>query len=92
QGMDEARVCPRFRGGHRRRLRDHRHDRLRGSPRLWCDRHRLCGEAGNGQILTSPRIFSKVETRIDAEPVGDLTLKGFQRPVFTHNVLGVRVD
>jgi class 3 adenylate cyclase/PAS domain-containing protein len=51
---------------------------------------RLCGEAGNGQVLISPRIFSKVEVRIDAEPVGELSLKGFQRPVFTHNVVGVR--
>jgi len=51
---------------------------------------RLCGEANNGQILISPRIFSKLETQIDAEPVGELTLKGFHRPVFAHNVRGVR--
>ncbi len=51
---------------------------------------RLCGEAGNGQILIAPRVFSKVESQIDAEPVGELTLKGFQRPVFAHNVRGVR--
>jgi class 3 adenylate cyclase len=50
---------------------------------------RLCGEAKDGQILISPRIFSKVES-IEAEPVGELTLKGFHRPVFAHNVLGVR--
>jgi class 3 adenylate cyclase len=53
---------------------------------------RLCGEAGDGQILISPRIFSKVETELDAEPVGDLTLKGFHRPVFAHNVLSVRAE
>ncbi|MGE3150425.1 MAG: PAS-domain containing protein [Pseudorhodoplanes sp.] len=51
---------------------------------------RLCGEAGNGQILIAPRIFSKAEAEIDAEPVGELTLKGFHRPVFAHNVRGVR--
>jgi class 3 adenylate cyclase len=51
---------------------------------------RLCGEAGDGQILISPRIFSKTETHIDAGTVGDLSLKGFQRPVFAHNVLGLR--
>jgi class 3 adenylate cyclase len=51
---------------------------------------RLCGEAGDGQILISPRIFSKTETLIDAGTVGDLSLKGFQRPVFAHNVLGLR--
>jgi class 3 adenylate cyclase len=53
---------------------------------------RLCGEAGDGQILISPRIFSKVETQIEAEAVGELTLKGFHRPVFAHNVLSVRAD
>jgi class 3 adenylate cyclase/PAS domain-containing protein len=53
---------------------------------------RLCGEAGNGQILISPRIFSKLETQIDADPVGELTLKGFHRPVFAHNVVGIRPE
>jgi class 3 adenylate cyclase/PAS domain-containing protein len=51
---------------------------------------RLCGEAGDSQILISPRIFSKTETQIDAEPVGELSLKGFNRPVPAYNVLGVR--
>ena len=53
---------------------------------------RLCGEAGNGQILISPRIFSKAETRIDVEPVGELSLKGFNRPVPAYNVLAVRPE
>jgi class 3 adenylate cyclase len=51
---------------------------------------RLCGEANDGQILISPRIFSKVEASVEAEPVGELSLKGFHRPVFAHNVLAVR--
>jgi class 3 adenylate cyclase len=49
---------------------------------------RLCGEATDGQILISPRIFSKVEPHIKAEAVGELSLKGFHRPVFAHNVSG----
>jgi len=53
---------------------------------------RLCGEAGDGHILVSPRIFSKTETRIDAATVGELTLKGFQRPVAAYNVLALRPD
>ena len=53
---------------------------------------RLCGEATDGQILVSPRIFSKVETQIDVEPVGELSLKGFQSAVFAHNVTGVRLE
>ena len=51
---------------------------------------RLCGEAKDNQILISPRIFSKVEAHIEAEPIGELSLKGFHRPVFAHNVLGLR--
>ena len=53
---------------------------------------RLCGEATDGQILIAPRIFSKTETQIESEPVGELSLKGFQRPVFAHNVLQVRPE
>jgi class 3 adenylate cyclase/PAS domain-containing protein len=48
---------------------------------------RLCGEAKEDQILISPRIFSKVEMHIEAEEVGELSLKGFHRPVFAHNVV-----
>ena len=47
---------------------------------------RLCGEAKDGQILISPRIFSKTEAKIEAEAIGEMTLKGFHRPVFVHNV------
>ena len=53
---------------------------------------RLCGEAADGQILISPRIFSKTETRIDVTPVGELSLKGFNRPVPAYDVRGVRPE
>jgi class 3 adenylate cyclase/PAS domain-containing protein len=53
---------------------------------------RLCGEAGDGQILISPRIFSKTEEQIDVEPVGELSLKGFNRPVPAYNVLAIRAE
>ncbi len=51
---------------------------------------RLCGEAQHDQILISPRIFSKVEDRIEAQSVGELQLKGFQRAVLAHNVIRLR--
>ena len=51
---------------------------------------RLCGEAGDGQILISPRVFTKTEDRIEVEPIGELDLKGFQRPVHACNVLRLR--
>ncbi len=50
---------------------------------------RLCGEAAAGQILVSPRIFSKTETLIEAQSVGELSLKGFQRAVHAHNVVAL---
>jgi class 3 adenylate cyclase/PAS domain-containing protein len=51
---------------------------------------RLCGEAGDGQILISPRIYSKVEAHVVAEEIGELSLKGFHRPVLAHNVVKMR--
>jgi class 3 adenylate cyclase/PAS domain-containing protein len=51
---------------------------------------RLCGEAKHDQILISPRIFSKCEDQVEVEAIGELALKGFQRPVLAHNVIGLR--
>ena len=51
---------------------------------------RLCGEAAPGQILISRRLLGLVEDLVDAEPVGDLTLKGFARPVPTFSVRRLR--
>ena len=47
---------------------------------------RLCGEAKGGQILTSRKTLSDVEHLVDAEPVGELHLKGFARPVTAFNI------
>ena len=49
---------------------------------------RLCGEARPGQILISHRLFGAVENVVRAEPVGELALKGFSRPVSVYNVTG----
>ena len=51
---------------------------------------RLCGEANAGQILISQRVHGKVEERVHAEHVGELSLKGIHRPVPAHNVLSLR--
>jgi adenylate cyclase len=48
---------------------------------------RLCGEAKPGQILISRRLWSAVEDVVDVEPAGELTLKGFSKPVSAFNVL-----
>ena len=51
---------------------------------------RLADEATGGQILIAQRLHAEVEDSIEAEPAGEFTLKGFQRPVAAFNVLGVR--
>ncbi len=48
---------------------------------------RLCAEAKPGQILVSRRVLATVEGLVEAEPVGEITLKGFLKPVTTFNVL-----
>lgn len=51
---------------------------------------RLCEEARGGQILVSQRVYAAVENLVEAEPLGDLPLKGFLKPVTAFNVVGVR--
>jgi adenylate cyclase len=51
---------------------------------------RLSGEARDGQILLSQRAYAAVEEVVVGEDVGELSLKGFSRPVAAHNVLGLR--
>src|SRR4029453_19009845 len=38
---------------------------------------RLSTQAGSGQTLISQRVYAAVEEAVDAEPVGELELKGF---------------
>jgi adenylate cyclase len=51
---------------------------------------RLCGEAKPGQILVSQRLLGTVEELVEVEPVGELTLKGFRRPITAHNILRLK--
>lgn len=51
---------------------------------------RLCDEAQPGQILVNQRFLGAVEEFTQAEPAGELTLKGFAAPVPAFNVLGLR--
>ncbi len=51
---------------------------------------RLSSEAKADQILLSQRAHAAVEEIVEAEPVGELTLKGFSRPVPAVNVTGFR--
>jgi adenylate cyclase len=51
---------------------------------------RLCGEAKPAQVLISRRLLATVEHLVEAEPVGELALKGFHRPVTGYNVLRLK--
>jgi len=51
---------------------------------------RLSAEAKAGQILLSQRVHAAVEDGVEAEPVGGLALKGFQRPENAFNVLALK--
>jgi adenylate cyclase len=48
---------------------------------------RLCDEAKHGEILVTKRVFLSTEGIFQIEAVGELSLKGFPKPVTTYNVL-----
>ena len=51
---------------------------------------RLCAQAEPGQILVSQRVYGRIETRVVAESVGTLPLKGMSAPVPAYNVVSMR--
>jgi adenylate cyclase len=51
---------------------------------------RLCGEAAGGQILINQRVYAAVEALAVADLVGDLSLKGFVKPVPAYNVWALK--
>jgi len=51
---------------------------------------RLGNAAAAGQILISLRVFAEVEDVIDAEPAGEVELKGFHGPQRVFNLIGLK--
>ncbi len=51
---------------------------------------RLCGDAKPGEILVSQRLLGSVDELVEAEPAGELSLKGFHRPIAAHNILRIK--
>ena len=49
---------------------------------------RLCAEAAGGQILVSQRVQGFVADFAKADPIGEIALKGFHRPVAAYAVTG----
>ncbi len=48
---------------------------------------RLCDEAKAGQIVVARRVYGMVEAFVDARPLDDLQLKGFNHPVLAVEIL-----
>ena len=51
---------------------------------------RLCSEAKPGEILVSQRLLGSVDELVEAEPAGELSLKGFHRPIAAHNIVRMK--
>lgn len=51
---------------------------------------RLCGDAGPWQVLVTDRVLAATEHLAVAEPVGDVTPKGFSRSVRVHNITALK--
>ena len=51
---------------------------------------RLCDRAGDGEILLGHRAFQDVESRVEADPLGPVELKGVAAPVETYRLGSLR--
>jgi class 3 adenylate cyclase len=50
---------------------------------------RLCGTAGDGQILVSQRVAVALEGHANLEPIDEVSLKGLTRPGQVHQVIAL---
>jgi len=53
---------------------------------------RLCSKASAGQLLVDLKTMDRVEGKVDSEPVGPLTLKGFSHPIPAFSIRTWRAD
>ena len=53
---------------------------------------RLCDEAKANQIVVARRVYGAVEQWVDAKPLDDLVLKGFNHPVLAVEILSWREE
>jgi adenylate cyclase len=51
---------------------------------------RLCNEAKGGQILINQKTLIRIEDVVEAEPLGELMLKGIAQPVQTFKIVGLK--
>ncbi len=48
---------------------------------------RLCGTARPGQIVIAQPVYARIESHVEAALLGDLQLKGFNRPMTAYEIL-----
>jgi len=53
---------------------------------------RLCGEAKGGQVLTNRKTLSQFDHLVEADPVGELPLKGFAKPISVFSIAALRPE
>jgi class 3 adenylate cyclase len=53
---------------------------------------RLCSEARSGQVLVAARALAGLEGRVQARPLGEMSLKGFSQPVEVVEVKALGVE
>lgn len=53
---------------------------------------RLCDEARSGQVLITEPVYAKVDHIAEVERIGDLSLKGFPKPVPVLEVVALKED
>jgi adenylate cyclase len=51
---------------------------------------RLCGEAKNGQVLADRRVFAAVDSAVQSTALGELSLRGFHRPIAAYHVSALK--
>jgi class 3 adenylate cyclase len=51
---------------------------------------RLCGEAKAGQVLVNEKTLKRIAERAQAEPVGEMSLKGISQPQSVYNVTALK--
>lgn len=51
---------------------------------------RLESNAKRGEILISETVYERLKERIEAEPVGELSLKGKEQKILTYRLLGIK--
>jgi class 3 adenylate cyclase len=51
---------------------------------------RLCGEAKAGQVLLNEKTLKRIAERAQAEPVGEMSLKGISQPQSVYNITALK--